>query len=86
MWGWRCVDGGWRPQGPCIGYVRGGELAIEPGSALRVARDLAQRTGRPLPLKDAPSGETCFAAGVLARSGRDAGRTGHSILFGSVRE
>lgn len=80
LWGWR-DDGGWKRQGPCIGYVRGGDLAIEPGPALRVARDLAQRTGRPLPLEERTLGRDLFAAGVLARSGRDAGRGTHAVQF-----
>lgn len=74
LWGWQFDGGEWRSGRPCIGYLARGEVGLLPGAALQAAREKAQRSGRPLHLDERGLGRMLAAAGMLVRTGRDAGR------------
>lgn len=73
-WGWRRRNGEWEPLGPRIGRLedgRGDEVLIDPGPAMAVARQLAQRDGSPLALDRDGLGRSLRAAGLLTRVDED---------------
>lgn len=57
-WGWREAIFGagvnervdWRPEGPCIGWIDGPDLYLQPEAAFNVARSIGADTGDPLVL------------------------------------
>lgn len=68
-WGWERRADGWVPLGPRIGRMEDGQrdVLIDPGPALSVARQIAQRDGAALALDREGLARQLRAAGLLAR-------------------
>lgn len=53
-WGWRTIENAiaaeWHAQGPCIGWLDGDDLYLDPESSFAVAQRLAQGQGESLPV------------------------------------
>jgi hypothetical protein len=74
-WGWR-TDGsdGPKHQGKCVGWVREGEVFVDPGVALDVVRTRGVRAGYPVPADERALARDLHAAGLLARTDLDKAR------------
>lgn len=68
-WGWRRRADGWEPLGPRIGRMEDGQrdVLVDPGPALAVARQVAQRDGSALAVDREGLARQLRAAGLLAR-------------------
>jgi hypothetical protein len=78
-WGWRqgeagkgeCATSHWRPQGPCVGWVDGTDLFLEPDAAYAEVQSLASEQGEALPVSQTTLGRRLKEHGWLVSHEQD---------------
>jgi hypothetical protein len=74
QWGWRLktIGGGenareeWQPQGPCIGWVDGDDLLLEPDAVFAAVQRIAKEQDHPLPWTQRTLWKRLAEKGILA--------------------